>query len=419
MSAACRGRSSRPAGSRSIGSRNTGSRNTGSRRAGSRRAGSQVLVAALVVSVLSGCTDDPDIGNAATAAAVAAPPVEVTADAAEGVLRSGTAVVSAGQLRLMLEQLLGEHVLLIAGAATDHAGGQTTDASLAVVADNTQALTDAIGLVYGDVGARAFSSLWSQHIAFFLDHARGTADGDREAVDEAADHLEHYEQGFGSFTATATGGALPADAVAQLLKVHVADINGYVAAHLDADPETGAVTLAAGHDYAADIGATLAAAVAGQGPRAFPGDTADERAEVAAELARAFANHLAVRASGADAPGAPGAPGTPGTPGTPGAPDAEEETTAVDAGSAAAARLEAAVLAAAADPTAAARSLERLTMGPVGARADADALAAALGVPELGESLVAIATAPAGDPTAPALIDAHRAAYALASTWLG
>jgi hypothetical protein len=391
MSAVCpRGRR-RPAGSRVA----------GSRVAGSRVAGSKVLAAALVVSVLSGCTDDPDIGNAATAAAVAAPPVEVTADAAEGVLRSETAVVSAAQLRLMLEQLLGEHVLLIAGAATDHVDGQTTDASLAVVADNTQALTEAIGLVYGDVGARAFASLWSQHVAFFLDHARGTADGDREAVDEAADHLEHYEQGFGSFTATATGGALPADAVAQLLSVHVADINGYVAAHLDADPETGAVTLAAGHDYAADIGATLAAAFAGQGPTAFPGATADERAEVAAELARAFANHLAVLASGADSP------------------DAEDETAAVDARSAAAARLEAAVLAAATDPTAAVRSLERLTTGPVGARADADALAAALGVPELGESLVAIATAPAGDPTAPALIDAHRAAYSLASTWLG
>jgi hypothetical protein len=386
------------------GRRLAGSRMAGSRMAGSRMAGAKVLVAALVVSVLSGCTDDPVIGNAATAAAVSAPPVEVAADAAEGVLRSETAVVSAAQLRLMLEQLLGEHVLLIAGAATDHAGGQTTDASLAVVADNTQALTDAIGLVYGDVGARAFASLWSQHVAFFLDHARGTADGDREAVDEAADHLEHYEQGFGSFTATATVGALPADAVAQLLNVHVADINGYVAAHLDADPETGAVTLAAGHDYAADIGATLAAAIAGQGPTAFPGDTADERVEVAAELARAFANHLAVRASGADAPSAE---------------HAGDETATVDARSAAAARLEAAVLAAAADPAAAVRSLERLTMGPVGARADADALAAALGVPELGESLVAIATAPAGDPTAPALIHAHRAAYTLASTWLG
>jgi hypothetical protein len=381
-----------------------------------------VLAASLAVSLFAGCREEPEVANAAIAAAVHAPPVEVTEGASAGVLDSDEPVVDAAQLRLMLEQLLGEHVLLMAGAAADHAAGSTTDQALAVVADNTDALTDAIGLVYGDVGARAFASLWSQHVAFFLDHARGTAEGDPQAVAEAAGHLAHYEQGFGSFTETATGGALPMEAVAQLLNVHVADINGYVDAHLTDDTDLAASRLAAGHDYAADIGATLAAAIAGQGAAAFPGATADERTQVAAELARALANHLAVLAVGAEAGGEPG--GRAGEPGGGAETDAGSSAgtdgeQVASAAAAAGARLDAAVRAAAGDPTAASAALSRLTTTPVGARADADALAAALGVPDLGETLATIVTAPAGDPTAAGLIDAHRAAYALAAAWLG
>jgi hypothetical protein len=354
-----------------------------------RAAASALLLVALVL----GCAKEKPAATAALAAAVTAPPVEVADNTAAGVVTAEEAVLDAGALRLVLEQLLGEHVLLIAGAATDHAQGMPTGQALGVVEDNTRALSDAIALVYGDVGGRAFASLWSQHVAFFLDHARGTAEGDRLAVREADEHLEHYEQGFGSFTATATGGALPAEAVAQLLSVHVADINGYVAARLAQDGEAAATTLGAGHDDAADIGAALAAAIAGQGPTAFPGDPAEQRTEVAAELARAFADHLAVRASGAeDAP---------------------------DAAAATRRRLDAAVRAAATDPSVASAGLERLTTPPVGTRADAEALATALGVPEMGAQLVAIVTAPPGDPTAPEVIDAHRAGYELAAAWLG
>jgi len=380
-----------------------------------------VLAASLTIGVLSGCGDDVEVANAAIAAAVTAPPVEVTAGASPGVLDADEQVVAAPELRLMLEQLLGEHVLLMSGAAADHAAGLGTEAALGVVVDNTDALTEAIALVYGEAGGRAFASLWSQHVAFFLDHARGTAQGDHRAVAEASDHLAHYEQGFGSFTATATGGALPADAVAQLLAVHVADINGYVAARSDDDAVRGAVTLVTGHDHAADIGVVLATAIAGQGPVAFPGDTDDEHVEVAAELARALANHLTVRALGieAGAGGAAGAGGEAGVGGEAGAGADGEAPDARDVAGAATERLQAAVRAAAVDVPAATAALARLTTLPVGTRADADALAAALGVPDLGEALVAVMTAPTGDPTDPELIAAHRAAYALATSWLG
>ena len=370
------------------------------------------LAASLAVAGLTGCDEDPEVVTAAITAAVDAPPVEVTAEASPGVLGADEPILAASQLRLMLEQLLGEHVLLMAGAADDHADGLSTEAALAVVADNTDALTEAIALVYGDVGGRAFASLWSQHVAFFLDHARGTAASDHQVVDEASAHLRHYEQGFGSFTATATGGALPADAVTQLLAVHTTDINGYVAARLADDAELSATTLATGHDYAADIGATLAAAIAGQGPVAFPGDSGDGRTVVAAELARAFANDLAVRASGVEVSGAAADGGAAGAPSAGSAADA-----AGVAATAAGERLQSAVRAAADDVPGASAALERLTGAPAGTRADADALAASLGVPELGDALWTIATAPAGDPTAPELIEAHRAAYLVATTW--
>ncbi len=379
------------------------------RRSGSARRGPVVwpLIGALALSACA--TPEPEAGAAVTAA-VAAEPVAFDADGQPGVIDSEEAVLDAELLVLTLEQLLGDHVLQVAGAAVAHAEGEDTDTALALLEDNTQALTGAIGLVYGDLGADAFASLWSQHIAFLLDHALGRARADAGIMAQADEHLGHYEAGFGSFASTATDGALPADVVADLLAVHVADINEHVADVLDADVEQAARGLIAGHDYAADIGAAIGTAIAGQGPQAFPGAYDDDRKQRVRELARALAAHVVIRAT-------PGIGDTTDTAATTATPAIVGEVGD---------RVEAALTAVADDPDAALRGWRALSDAadlpggdrPAALSAAATTLATELGVPAATLELVAIVDGPRATRVGDDLTAAQAAAYALAMAWL-
>lgn len=375
-----------------------------------------VLTIASAVA-LSGCGAPEPVTGAAVTAAVDAQPVVLDPDGEPGVIAAEEAVLDAELLVLTLEQLLGDHVLQIAGAAVLHAEGTDTDTALAQLDDNTAALTGAIGLVYGEVGADAFASLWSQHIAFLLDHAQGRAEGDAAVMAEADGHLGHYETGFGSFASTATEGALPAEVVADLLAVHVADINGHVADVLDEDAQAATRGLIAGHDYAADIGVAIGEAIAGQGPRAFPSSYSDARKTDARELARALAAHVVVRAThDLTAPAQDDVEAADGS-----APDIADEV---------AARVDAALGAVAADPGRARvlwRELTAVADGPANAtddtRADrllapAAALASELGVPDAAPALVAIVDGPRATRTGDELSAAQAGAYAVATAWL-
>jgi hypothetical protein len=367
------------------------------------------LVGALVLS--SCATSEPSAGAAVTAA-VDAQPVAFDPDGIPGVIASEESVLDAELLVLTLEQLLGDHVLQVAGAAVVHAEGADTETALALLADNTAALTGAIGLVYGDIGADAFASLWSQHIAFLLDHAHGRARADDGMMTEAEEHLGHYEAGFGSFASTATEGALPADVVADLLAVHVADINGHVADVLDGDVEQAARGLIAGHDYAADIGAAIGAAIAAQGPQAFPTRHDGEREAKARELARALAAHVVVHAS----PGLADADDRRA-----GAASASSIVVEVDA------RVTAALAAVAGDADEALVQWRALTTAAAERPGEdrtarlldaASALAHELGVPDAAPELVGTVDGPRATRVGDDLTAAQAAAYALATAWL-
>lgn len=351
-----------------------------------------MLAASLLLVTGCGESQPEPAAQAAITAAVDAQSVVSDPDEGPGVLHAEEEVLDAALLALTLEQLLGDHVLQISGAAVSRADGLETDAALAVLNDNTDALVDAIQLVYGGVGADAFSSLWTQHIAFLLDHAHGRAQGDTDAMLAAEEHLGHYENGFGSFAQTATNGALPADVVADLLSVHVADINGYVELVLDEEPAAAARALIAGHDHAADIGAAIATAIAGQGPRAFPTTLDDETVAVASELARALAAHVMFRASGADVDG--------------------------DLAATVSARVEAALGAAASDSDTARGHWRALLAGDGDDTIAASvALADALGAREAAAGLRRVANGPRHTSHGPGLSEAHAAAFAVAMAW--
>ncbi len=261
-----------------------------------------VAFAVTLIVLFAGMRDDgAGESSAALLAATQAPPVSMDPDGEPGAIDADEPVVPAPALRLLLEQLLGQHVLVMAGASAEVADGAPRQDALDAVQSNTDELGGAIGLVYGEVGQRAFTSLWTQHVAFFIDRGAAAGSNDATGVAAADEHLHHYERDFGSFARAATDGELPAEVVTFLLEGHVADINGFVAAHLAGDGEAAARALDVGHHRVADIGAGFATAISAQGPAAFPGEATGPGVDPAAAVGRALAGYLGATSLSLDA----------------------------------------------------------------------------------------------------------------------
>jgi hypothetical protein len=216
-----------------------------------------------------------------------------------------TDVLPAADLRLAVEEILGEHTWLAIDSSLAAADGSAdVDAVLAAVTENTTSLTTAIGVVYGPVGAGAVDELWVMHTQFFLDWAVARAAGDETGTAQAERRLRDYEADFASLLDTATGGQVPAEAAEQLLAEHVRQ----VLAVLDARIADRADTVAPTHEayaYARVVGSALAGGFHAQQPEAFPGDLDDPATEARSALA-ADLGEWALLCADIGAPGAAG-----------------------------------------------------------------------------------------------------------------
>jgi hypothetical protein len=130
----------------------------------------------------------------------------------------------ASELRSGLTAQLQEHVYL-AGLTVDAGVGAGLDskafkAAAGTLDENSKALSESIGSVYGMDAGEQFLALWRRHIGFFVDYTKGKATGDKRAVRKAQQDLDGYRQEFGAFLSSANP-ELSQDAVADELKPHV------------------------------------------------------------------------------------------------------------------------------------------------------------------------------------------------------
>ena len=175
---------------------------------------------ALVAVLGAACGSDDSDRTAAQGATEEAMDHSPAAPSTEQTAAAGTDTAAAG-LRAGLTSLLQEHVYL-AGIATGTAlGGGDLSAPAAVLDENSVALSEAVGSVYGDAAGKQFLDLWRKHIGFFVDYTVGGITGDQQAQKKAKQALDRYRQDFGAFIDSATNGELPKDAVAGALQEHV------------------------------------------------------------------------------------------------------------------------------------------------------------------------------------------------------
>ena len=214
------------------------------------------LAAALTVAVASGCAtsgasqsmgaDDMDHGSMSAAS------------------------TSAADLRVTLDRLLGEHVIL-ATTATDAALGGRGDAFQAAagsLGENSQDIADAVASVYGDEAGEAFLPLWETHIGFVVDYTQAKAAGDMAAQDKAVNDLLGYADNFGAFINSANPD-LPKEAVAEMVRGHVVTLKTVIDAQAERDWPAAYAAQREAYAHMSGMAEALAGAIAEQFPEKF------------------------------------------------------------------------------------------------------------------------------------------------------
>lgn len=124
-----------------------------------------------------------------------------TAATEEMVAEAVSRINGAGDLRVALNAMLGEHALLALSATEAALRGSDAEfqAAAAALDENSVALSGAIGSVYGEDAGNAFLELWRTHIGFFVDYTTGVATNDQAMKDQAVADLTGY---IGDFSAS-------------------------------------------------------------------------------------------------------------------------------------------------------------------------------------------------------------------------
>jgi hypothetical protein len=147
----------------------------------------------------------------------------------------------ASTVRATLTSQLTAHVWL-AGNALDTAVRNKGDlkdpqvvGAVKALDANSVALAKTLGSVYPEA-EKPFLASWRQHIGFFVNYTLGKATKNDEQVAEAKDDLDAYRTSFGELMNSVIP-ELPADAVADELKPHVASLFAAIDASVAGKPD--------------------------------------------------------------------------------------------------------------------------------------------------------------------------------------
>ena len=174
--------------------------------------------------------------------------------------------LTASDLRVTLDNLLGEHAVLAMNATNAGiTGSKSFPAAAATLDKNSVALSKAIGSIYGAKAGKTFLDgpfMWRAHVKFFVDYTVATAKKDEAAKQKAVANLQTYTVRFGDFLAGATG--LPKLAVRNDLLGHVLELKGQLDAYAKHQYTKAATMYEHAYDHMFMTGDLLAGAIAKQ-----------------------------------------------------------------------------------------------------------------------------------------------------------
>ncbi|MEO8246796.1 MAG: hypothetical protein ABI622_06695 [Chloroflexota bacterium] len=218
-----------------------------------------LLVAVVALAACSNAATSSSAAQSMTPSSMAPMSMAPESMAPEGMVIDS----DAANLRVDLDYLLGEHLILAAkatGAALDARNDQFAAYGELLNTNGTE-LGAAIGSIYGSEAEDEWNRIWSAHNGFFVDYTTGVATDDAAVADKAVEDLTTvYVPEFSSFLAGATG--LPEDAVTDLVTDHVLQTKAVVDAQASGDFEAAYAAIRAAYAHMQMIGDALAPAIA-------------------------------------------------------------------------------------------------------------------------------------------------------------
>lgn len=181
-----------------------------------------------------------------------------------------TSATKAADLRVALNRLLQEHVVLAAAATGAALGKRDAEfkAAAAALDGNSVDLSKAVGSVYGANAEKEFLHLWREHIDFVVEYTIGLATKDKAKQDKAIADLMAYLEEFGKFLNSANPN-LPKDAVVNLVKEHVLTLKAVIDAQAAGDANKTYMSLREAAAHMQKIADALAEAIVKQFPDKF------------------------------------------------------------------------------------------------------------------------------------------------------
>ena len=212
----------------------------------------------------------------------------------------GDIMSDAANLRVDLNYLFGEHLILAAKATGSALGGRTDqfDAYGALLNTNGTDIGAAIGQLYDQDAQDKFNEIWSAHNGFFVDYTTAVATEDADAKQQAVDNLTNvYVPQFSEFLATATG--LPVGAVTELVTEHVGTTAAIVDAQAAGKWDDAYHAIREAYAHMSMIGDALAPAIAEK--NAIAGDASTPAVNFRTALDQLLQEHLFLATFATDA----------------------------------------------------------------------------------------------------------------------
>lgn len=211
---------------------------------------------------------------------------------ANNVASTTTTSDPAADLRVKLDNLLGEHIFLATKATGAALGGRTAEfqAYGQLLATNGTDLGAMIGAAYGSDAQNTFNQIWSAHDGFFVDYTTAVAKGDAAAKAQAVSNLTNqYITPFSSFLAQATG--LPQGTLTQLLTMHVQETAAIVDAQAAKNWTAAYADIRMAYAHMFTIGDALAPAIV-QKTGKFSGTATSKAVDLRVGLDQLLQEHL-------------------------------------------------------------------------------------------------------------------------------
>jgi hypothetical protein len=266
------------------------------------------LTATLAGGGLLGCSEDdqsikprPDASTGVPDAGGPAPVDSGTpadsgnlADAGTGTGPSVDVSTKAADLRVTLNLMLGEHMILASKATGAALGGRTTEyaAYKARLDSNGTEIGALVKAAYDEPSEMMFNSIWAAHNGFFVDYTLGVAANDQMKKDKAVSDLTTvYVPQFSMLISGATG--LSMTVVAAQTMQHVMLTKAVVDAQ--ATPNNAAATytaIRAAFAHMKMLADPLAMGIASTKPALFPGNPAAAAVDLRVVLNQKLQEHM-------------------------------------------------------------------------------------------------------------------------------